>query len=106
MNKKRDCITFDKTRASTFDEKRAKMAPINNIIHFLTEMILKELPDESHILCVGVGTGAELFYLSEAFPRWRFTAVEPAKPMFEIFRQRAEDYGLASRCIFHQGYLE
>lgn len=99
-------FTFNKERASTYDEQRAKMAPINDILHFLTRMILKELPDESHVLCVGVGTGAELFYLSEVFPRWRFTVVEPAKPMFEICRKRAEDYSIASRCMFHQGYLE
>lgn len=99
-------LTFNKERASIYDEQRAKMAPINDTIHFLTQMILKELPDESHVLCVGVGTGAELFYLSKAFPRWRFTAVEPSKPMFEICRRRAEDYGITSRCVFHQGYLE
>lgn len=106
MSKNREkSITFDKERASTYDEQRSKMAPINDTLHFLMRMILKELPDEAHVLCVGVGTGAELFYLAEAFPRWRFTAVEPAKPMLEICRQRAENYGVASRCEFHQGYL-
>ncbi|MCG8306246.1 MAG: class I SAM-dependent methyltransferase [Cytophagales bacterium] len=98
-------ITFNKERASTYDEQRAEMAPINDTLHFLTRMILKKLPDDAHVLCVGVGTGAELLYLSEAFPRWRFTAVEPAKPMFEICRRRAEDHGIGSRCTFHQGYL-
>lgn len=44
--------------------------------------------------------------LAQAFPQWRFTVVEPAPAMLAICRQRAEDSGIASRCTFHQGYLE
>ena len=54
----------------------------------------------------GVGTGSELIDLAQAFPQWRFTAVEPAAPMLDICRQRAEECGIASRCTFHEGYLD
>jgi tRNA (cmo5U34)-methyltransferase len=32
--------------------------------------------------------------------------VEPAAPMLDICRQRVEDLGIASRCTFHEGYLD
>ncbi len=51
-------------------------------------------------------TGAEMIYLAQNFPQWRFTAVEPASAMLDICRQKAEECGISSRCTFHQGYLD
>jgi tRNA (cmo5U34)-methyltransferase len=53
-----------------------------------------------------VGTGSELIDFAQTFPQWKFTAVEPAAPMLDICRQKAEEYGIASRCTFHEGYLD
>jgi tRNA (cmo5U34)-methyltransferase len=47
-----------------------------------------------------------LLYLAQAFPHWQFTAVDPAIPMLDICRQRAEETGIASRCTFHAGYVD
>jgi len=79
---------------------------MRNALHFLIRMVLSELPADARILCVGVGTGSELIDLAQAFPQWRFTAVEPAAPMLDICLQRADEYGIASRCTFHAGYLD
>lgn len=97
---------FDQERASSHDQRWAKLAPTRNALHLLIHTILFDLPADSRILCVGVGTGSELIELAQAFPHWQFTAVEPAAPMLNICRQRAEASGIASRCTFHEGYLD
>jgi len=96
---------FDRM-ASGYDSKLARMAPINNGLYFLVESVLAGLPPQARILCVGVGTGAELIHLAGAFPGWHFTAVEPSGAMLETCRKRVDEVGLSSRCSFHEGYIE
>ena len=96
---------FDRM-ASGYDSKLARMAPVNDGLFFLLESVLAGLPQEARILCVGVGTGAEVIHLAGAFPGWRFTAVEPSRAMLDICRKRVDEAGLSSRCSFHEGYLE
>ena len=99
-------IAFDKERASSFNAQYQKLAPLSEAIHLLLRVILLDLPADARVLCVGAGTGAELLFLAEAFPGWQFVAVEPAVPMLDLCRQRAEDAGIAARCTFHAGYLD
>ncbi|WP_104204078.1 class I SAM-dependent methyltransferase [Billgrantia saliphila] len=96
---------FDQ-QAASYDAQWAKTAPIRNCLHMLLGSLFAELPANAQILCVGVGTGEELLYLASKHPGWRFTAVEPSGPMLDICRQRAEKEGVASRCVFHEGYLD
>lgn len=97
---------FDQKNAPAYNQSFSKLEPLRDAIHLLMRVILSELSTNAHILCVGAGTGAELIYLAQSFPEWHFTAVEPAAPMLDICRQRTEDLGIASRCTFHQGYLD
>ena len=97
--------TFDQ-QASSYDQQSAKTAPIVDALHFLLEAVFSSLPQDAHILCVGVGTGVELVYLAQRFPTWRFTAVEPAGAMLDICRGKAETIGFVDRCQFHEGYVE
>lgn len=96
---------FDQ-QAANYDAQWAKTAPINKCLHFLIDSMFIELPADARILCVGVGTGAELAHLAQRNSAWRFTAVEPSGPMLDVCRKRAEVEGFASRCHFHEGYLE
>ena len=82
------------------------MAPINDALHLLTSTVLAELPTQAKLLCVGAGTGTEILYLAQKFPEWHFTAVEPSTAMLDLFRRRAEEHGISSRCVFHPGYLD
>lgn len=93
-------------QAAGYDEQWEKMAPIRDGLYLLVESVFAELPVDARVLCVGVGTGAELAHLARRFPGWSFTAVEPSGPMLDLCRQRAEREGYASRCTFHEGYLE
>lgn len=106
MKNQESTIVFDRERASSYDKQFAKLAPMRDGLDLSICMVLSELPDDARILCVGVGTGRELIYLAQHFPQWQFTAVEPAAPMLDICRQKAEESGIASRCTFHEGYLD
>lgn len=97
--------TFDQ-QASSYDKQSAKTAPIRDGLHFLLESVFFELPSEARILCVGVGTGAELVHLAQKFPLWQFTAVDPSGAMLDVCRAKAEEMGFVERCQFHEGYLE
>ncbi|MEH2165384.1 MAG: class I SAM-dependent methyltransferase [Nostoc sp.] len=106
MQNQEQAVVFDEERASTYDERAAKLAPLRDALHLLTRLILSELPADARILCVGVGTGLELIYLAREFPQWQFTAVEPAPAMLDTCRHKAEACGVASRCTWHEGYLD
>lgn len=96
---------FDQ-QAATYDRRWSDLAPINGALHLLVDALLSKLPARARILCVGAGTGAEVLYFAQRFPGWRFTAVEPSLPMLEVCRRRAEERGVAERCVFHAGYLD
>ncbi len=97
---------FDKDRAAVYDEQWRALAPLMEALHLITRIAFAGLPDNARILCVGAGTGTEILRLADAYPGWRFTAVEPAGAMMEVCRRRLDAAGLASRCDFHLGYLE
>jgi tRNA (cmo5U34)-methyltransferase len=99
-------IAFDQQHAAEYDKRFAKLAPLREALHLLISAVFADLPADARILCVGAGTGAELIYLAQKFPQWHFTAVEPSGPMLEVCRRKADECGVASRCIFHEGYLE
>ncbi len=92
-------------QAASYDTQWAKTAPIRHCLHLLLGSMFAELPEEARILCVGVGTGDELFYLASRHPGWHFTALEPSGAMLEVCRRRAEEEGVTDRCDFHEGYL-
>lgn len=96
---------FDQ-QAASYDTQWAKTAPIKECLYFLLDSLFIELPADARILCVGVGTGAELAHLAKKRPAWRFTAVEPSGRMLDVCRTRADSEGFLSRCYFHEGYLD
>ncbi len=96
---------FDK-QASSYDQQWQKLSAINSALHLLTDAAFSKLPSTANVLCVGAGTGAEIIHLAKKFPGWRFTAIEPSAPMLNVFRKKAQEEGILSRCNFHNGYLD
>ena len=96
---------FDQKVAAGYDQQWSKLAPLRDALNLLSGAVLADLRDDARVLCVGVGTGAELVALARRFPGWRFTAVEPSAPMLDVCRRKAEDSGIDARCEFHEGYL-
>ncbi|MBX3020122.1 MAG: class I SAM-dependent methyltransferase [Bdellovibrionales bacterium] len=96
---------FDKSPSGAYDERNRKLAPISDNLHFLTGLALKGLPADARILCVGVGTGAEILGLAHAYPGWTFDGVEPSAAMLDDCRKRLDQAQLLSRCQLFKGYL-
>lgn len=96
---------FDQ-QAAGYDVQWARVAPVRDCLHLLLDAQFAALPADARLLCVGVGTGAEMAHLALKNPGWRFTAVEPSGAMLALCRQRAEAAGFAGRCEFHEGYLD
>ncbi len=105
MNQDQLKAVFDQ-QAPSYEQQQRKLAPVHAGLHFQLEWIFADLPENARILCVGLGTGAELSYLAARFPHWQFSAVEPSGAMLDVCRERAEKESFASRCTFHEGYLE
>lgn len=106
MKSKNPDLDFYQRNASSFDNQRARLAPMKDALHLFIRILFSDLPENATVLCVGVGTGAELIYLAQEFPSWTFTAVDPSSAMMAICRRRAEEAGITSRCTFHEGYLD
>lgn len=96
---------FDR-QAASYDDQWKKLAPLREALYLLMRAVFSGLPRDAHVLCAGAGTGAEAIYLANEFPQWRFTLVEPSSAMLDVCRQRIEERGFASRCVFHAGYLD
>jgi tRNA (cmo5U34)-methyltransferase len=91
--------------AKQYDERNRQLAPIINNLHFLIRLILKNIPDRARVLCVGVGTGAEILSLSETFTEWRFVGVDPSIGMINICKEKLKIAGVLDRCEFINGYV-
>lgn len=59
---------FGRDVADAYDARNNALAPISNNLHFLLRLVLADLPVDARVLCVGVGTGAEILSLASAFP--------------------------------------
>lgn len=97
---------FNQEMADAYDHRNRALVPISNCLHFLTGLVLAECPSEARVLCVGVGTGAEILSLAQARPGWFFVGVDPSAEMLNVGRDRLKQAGVLERCELIQGYAE
>ena len=97
---------FNEEMSQTYDEKNSRLSAISDNMHFLIRLVLEDLPASARILCVGVGTGAEILSLSSQYPTWSFVGVDPSAAMLGVCRKRLENAGVMDRCQLIHGYVE
>lgn len=97
---------FSKAMAEVYDERNRKLAPIGDGMQFLIRLVLHRLPARARVLCVGVGTGAEVLSLAAAFPEWTFVGLDPSAEMLEVCRGRLAQAGLSARCELVHGHVQ
>lgn len=97
---------FNQDIADAYDRRNAGLKPISDGLHFLMRLTLADLPADATVLCVGVGTGAEILSLAEACPGWSFVGVDPSNEMLGVCRFRLEQAGVIDRCELVHGYVE
>ncbi|WP_416307401.1 class I SAM-dependent methyltransferase [Neptunicella sp. SCSIO 80796] len=97
---------FGKEHAAHYDKSSERLAALKNALHSILNIVFRDLPSQSEILCVGAGTGAEIIALAECYPEWRFMALDPSEAMLDVCRQKVEKAGLSARCDFHIGYID
>lgn len=74
-------------------------------LHRMTGILLAErAPEDAHVLVLGAGGGLELKALATAFPRWRFTGVDPAPEMLKLAERTLGP--LAPRVTLVEGYID
>ncbi len=97
---------FNQEIADAYDRRNAGLKPIADGLHFLMRLSLHALPAETRVLCVGVGTGAEILSLAAAFPRWTFVGVDPSAQMLAVGAHRLTEAGVMDRCDLIHGYVD
>ncbi|MCB1308506.1 MAG: class I SAM-dependent methyltransferase [Leptospiraceae bacterium] len=96
---------FEDMGAEAYDRYNASFEATKNNLQFLNMLILTDLPEDANILCVGIGTGADIIGLADIFPGWRFTGIEPAESMLKGCQKKLAEAGFSDRCELIHGYL-
>lgn len=97
---------FDKAMAESYDKRTRDGGIKESLFEAAKRVLTKDLPEESRVLCVGAGTGAEIISFARAFPKWTFTAVDPSSEMLDKAQEKMESLDITSRVTFHVGTLE
>lgn len=97
---------FNSDMAQGYDKRNSALSPISDCLHFLTRLTLSDVPLRSRVLCVGVGTGADIFALSNDRPDLRFVGIDPSADMLRVARHRLQSADMFERCQLLEGYVE
>lgn len=97
---------FNQEMADAYDLRNGPLKPISDNLHFLLRLVLADLPGDARVLCVGVGTGAEILALAKEYPGWSFVGVDPSEEMLAVGRHRLKQAGVLDRCELIAGYVQ
>lgn len=75
----------DKDAIASYADGPPRYLPGFDAMHRMTGILLDEVvPAEANILVLGAGGGLEIRALAQAHQGWRFTGVDPARPMLDL----------------------
>lgn len=97
---------FNSEFSRQYDASNSRFSAINDNLHFLVALLLRDLPADARILCVGVGTGNEIIYHAVKNHGWHFTGVDPSPDMLEVCASKLEQAEIKDRCTLIEGYLD
>ncbi|SMG29612.1 class I SAM-dependent methyltransferase [Cedecea sp. NFIX57] len=103
MNGTNDIFNAEFSRQ--YDASSERLKDMSNNLHALLSLLLRDLPAEAKVLCVGVGTGTEIVRLAKLYPEWRFTGVDPSPDMLAVCAEKLEREGLSDRCTLIEGHV-
>lgn len=90
-----------------YDQHIRKLIPGYEVVHQQILALLKSyMPEEAHILIVGCGTGYELGYLLQHFPKWHFTATDVSTNMLIKAQAYIEEMNALDRVHFVLGEVD
>ncbi|AIR62182.1 methyltransferase [Cedecea neteri] len=96
---------FNAAFSRQYDASSERLKDISNNLHTLLSLLLRDLPEDAHVLCVGVGTGTEIIRLANQHPGWRFTGIDPSPDMLSVCQEKLELEGLNDRCTLIEGHV-
>ena len=102
-----DKMEFNITMSAEYDKGVRRTLPTYDSMFRLVQAYLRANTEQhANILLVGAGGGNELTTFGPSNPGWTFTAVDPAPPMLDIARMKAEDLKLTDRVDFILGTID
>lgn len=102
-----DKMEFDKEMATEYDKGVRRTLPTYDSMYKLVQAYLRSnTTQQESVLIVGAGGGTELATLGPANPGWTFTAVDPAPPMLDFARMKAQDLEITDRVEFIEGTVD
>lgn len=97
---------FNGELARRYDDRNSKLGELSAGMHFAIRLVLDDLPPDARILCVGIGTGAEIMSLAQSHAGWRFVGVDPSIEMLAVCREKLTGASLLDRCELITGYID
>lgn len=93
----------DPDTVARYAEAPARQVPGFRDLQRMAAILLAEhAPEAAEILVLGAGGGLELRCFAEAQPGWRFTGVDPSRPMLDLAAEMTRPH--AARISLIEGY--
>lgn len=100
-------LVFNEETATEYDKGVRRTLPTYDSILKLVQTYLRTNTEtDANILVVGAGGGNELITFGSTNPDWTFTAVDPAPPMLDIAKMKAEHLKMSERVNFIEGTVD